>query len=136
MTRRGSGMERVNGKNSSDAHEFTGRIRLLGNFEAIADAPQGLQILRVAGIGFYFFAQPADVYVDGTSSYEGSFFPNRVEKLIAREHAPAMGCQILQQPEFASSRKDAAPCNLHSHGRDVDVQITQVQDFAARTRLV
>src|ERR1700740_2965664 len=56
--------------------------RLFGNFEAVADASQGLQILRMAGVGFDFFAQPTDVHIDRTCRDVGSFFPNSVQRVV------------------------------------------------------
>ena len=62
----------------------------------------------MARVLFNFFAQAANVDVDRSRGNEGSFFPHRVEQLVARQDAAAMGGQIFQQPEFTHRGEDIA----------------------------
>src|SRR5216683_2816604 len=59
------------------------RLLLFRYFEPVADAAEGFQVLGMAGVLFNLFAEAADVYVDGARGHERSFFPHRVEQLVA-----------------------------------------------------
>ena len=113
-----------------------GRCRqVIGNFETISDAAQGLEILRMAGIGLNLFAQAADVNIDRTRGDKGSLLPDGIEQLIAREDTAAVGGEIFEQAEFANRGKNVAAADLYGHGGDIDLQIAEVEDLGSIRRL-
>ncbi len=81
-------------------------LRLLRDFEAVSDAAQGLEILGMAGIGLDLLAQTADVNVNRAGSDEGSFLPDGVEQLIARQNAAAMRGEVFQQAKFTNRGRE------------------------------
>src|SRR5258708_9957944 len=105
---------------------------LFWHFEAVSHAAQRLQVLGMAGVRFNLFAEPPNVHIDGTRCDEGSLLPHRIQQLIAREYAAAMGCQVFEQAEFPYGGENIAPLHVDGHGRAVDFEITQAQDFARR----
>src|SRR5580700_7545066 len=102
---------------------------LLRRFEAIADAAQRLQILRMARVSLDFFPQTPHVDVDRARCYEGSLFPYGVEQLVAREYAPAVGSQILEKAKFPHGSENRPALHLHRHRGSVDFKIAQAKHF-------
>src|SRR5579864_591068 len=92
------------------------RERLLfRDCKAIADAAQGHQVLRIAGIAFNLFPQAPYIDIDGSRGDEGSLFPDRIEKLITCEDAAPVRGKVFEQAKFADGSEDIASRDLHSH---------------------
>src|SRR5580658_9443548 len=94
-----------------------------GNLEAVACAADGLEVARIFGIGFDFFADAADVDVDGTRGDEAGITPDGVEEVIAAEDAAGMAGEVVEEAEFSGggSGESAAHAELHGAGVDLDV---------------
>ena len=117
---------------------FTSELYLgtsLGDFEAVADAAQGFQILGMAGVELDFFTEAAYVDVDRPRGHERSFFPDSVEQLIAGEDAAAMGSEIFEQAEFTYRGEHVAALDLYGHGGDVNFEFSEAQHFCRGGRL-
>src|SRR6266536_1116210 len=118
MTRPERGMKRMVDAEQS-RRRFTKvaiRDRLLRQFEAVADATQGLQILWTARVELNFLAEAADVDIDRSRGDERSFSPHGIEQLIARHDTAAMGCPVYQKTEFAHGGKYVLTAHLPGHG--------------------
>src|SRR4029077_18777391 len=87
------------------------------------------------GINLELFSQPADIDINRTWRDERSFFPYRVEQLIAGQHTSAVDRQVLQQTKLAHRGDNITSLRLNRHGRSVDFEIAQAQHFAGRGRL-
>src|ERR1700728_2139943 len=124
---------RVRGAKSTPASKKIGAARrqqrrLFRHFEAVSDAAQRLQVLRVAGILFDFLAQTADININRAWSHEWRFLPHGVEKLITGEDASAMIGEVLEQPELSDRGEHIAAVDLHRHGEDVDLHTAEPQN--------
>src|SRR5579863_2134109 len=86
-------------------------------------------------VEFDFFAQTANVDVDGARGDERSFFPDGVEELVAGEDTPAMGGEVLEQAELAHRGEDIAALHLHRHGRSVDFEVAKAENLKFFWRL-
>src|SRR5579863_2011096 len=115
MTGRSRGAKRADarGRRQATLHEGAGeetrivlKMGLFRHFEAVPDAAQGFQILRMAGIALDLLAQSANVNVDGTRRDEGSLLPNRIEELIASQNPSAVVGEIFEQAELPDGRQD------------------------------
>src|SRR6266496_2632199 len=125
MTRPERGMKRMVDTEQS-RRRFTKvaiRDRLLRQFEAVADATQGLQILWMARVELNFLAEAADVDIDRSRGDERGVPPHGIEQLIASHNAAAMGCQVFQKTEFAHGGKYVLAAHLHGHGGDINFQV-------------
>src|ERR1700704_2237848 len=83
----------------------------------------------MAGVCFNFFTEAANVHIDGTRRDEGRLLPHRIQYLIAREYAPSMSCKVFEQAEFPHRGKNVASLHVDGHGRAVEFEITESQDF-------
>src|SRR5579859_4340126 len=59
----------------------------LNDFEAVARAAYGFQVLRLFRVLLNFFAQLSYVNVHGTRTDEGSVAPHRIKQLVARKNS-------------------------------------------------
>jgi len=94
--------------------------RSLGSLEAVTGAAHRLKIARVLRVGFDFFADAADVDVDGTRGDVGSVAPDGVEKMIAGKNAAEVAGEVIQQAKFGGGGGNGLPSNREDHGGGVD----------------
>jgi len=67
--------------------------------------------------------------------HKRSLFPHCIEQLVAREHAPGVRGQILQQAKFPHRCKNRPTLRQYSHRRGVDRKIAQAQHLWSFARL-
>ena len=70
----------------------------------VAIAPDGLQQLRTAWIGFDFLAQAADLAVDAAVKRLRVAAGSEFQQAFTAEHGIWMGQQYPQQPEFSDAQ--------------------------------
>src|ERR1035441_1543389 len=100
-------------------------------FEAVAYSSQRFKVARMARIGLDFLAQATDENIDGARGYEGTFFPNGVEQLIAGKHASPVAGQVFEQTKFPHRGKDRFSSDAHSHRSHINFNFAQVDRFVA-----
>src|SRR5215471_17979382 len=101
---------------------------LFRHLEAISNASESFQILRMAWVVFDLFAQTPDVDIDGTRCDERCFLPDGIEQLIACQYPTAMCGQIFEQAKFADGGENVSSPHLHSHRRNINLKIAESQD--------
>src|SRR5713226_2029414 len=92
-------------------------------FEQVPGAANGLQVDRILGIAFDFFAQAADVHVHAARSDETVSAPDGIEKLVARENTVRPRSKVIEQPEFERAERNGLPGMTHAIRRRIDGQL-------------
>src|ERR1017187_8264844 len=101
------------------------------DLEAIAGAPDRLQVTRILRIRFDFFPDAAYINVDGTRSDVRCVTPDRIEQLVARENAPSVPHEVIEQAEFGGGSRDLFAANCQGHGGRINVNLV---DFGGQGR--
>src|ERR1700690_3060468 len=96
------------------------------DLEAIASAPYRLQVTRILRIGFDFFADAANINVDGARGDICRVTPDRIEQLVAGKNAPGMPHEVIEQAEFGSRGWDLFAAHGKRHGGGINVNLVDL----------
>src|ERR1700680_2170283 len=98
-----------------------------GGLEAVAGAAYGFQVARVFGVRFDFFANAADVDVDGTRSDVRGVAPHGVEKMVAAEDASLVAGEVIEQAELGGGGGYGVAAHGQCHGGGIDFDVANSQ---------
>src|SRR5579859_3320835 len=107
----------------------------LNDFEAVARAAYGFQVLRLFRVLLNFFAQLSYVNVHGTRTDEGSVAPHRIKQLVARKNSARTLRQIMKQPEFRGRSNSWISTHAQRHSCRIDLQFSHGDHIGRERRL-
>src|SRR6266545_1576134 len=97
--------------------------------EAVADAPDRLEVARSGRFVFDLFAQAPYMYGDGAAVERGLVAPDPAHQLVTREDTTGMASEEPEQLELARRELEHASTFAHFARRGVDFDVTETNAF-------
>ena len=102
-------------------------VASFGGLEAVSGAAHGFQVTRVFGVRLNFFADAADVNIDGAWSDVGGVAPDGVKKMVAAEDASLVAGKVIEEAEFGGGGGNGIAAHREGHGRRIDLDLSNFQ---------
>src|SRR5204862_7554601 len=102
--------------------------------EAVADAANGQQVLRLARVALELLAEVAHVDVDRARLPIGGIAPERPEQHLAAEDAAGARDEGAQELEFDVGELHRLAGDLDRPARWIDAKLARDQDLTVRPR--